>query len=132
MRLSTLILPPEPKKAVPLPPKGSLPAPPTSALPKKPNGAGKPKAKRGQGNAQTGFGAILEEEEEEDGEDDDDGEYVLRLQFEELEAARAAAEQGHDPDSTATTPTTATRPEYYATKESKVVEYIFPSESFAV
>ncbi|KAI7828094.1 hypothetical protein BC939DRAFT_444522 [Gamsiella multidivaricata] len=133
-RLSALIsLPPGPTTAVPLPPKASLPAPPTSALPKKPTSANTSNTKSGPANAQTGFGAILEEEEddeEDDDEDDGDEEYVSRLQFEELEAARAAAEQGLDPDSNVTTPTTAAPREYYATKESKVVEYIFPSESF--
>ncbi|KAI1302853.1 hypothetical protein EDD11_005457 [Mortierella claussenii] len=70
-----------------------------------------------------------EKVDEEDEEDEED--YVVQLQFEELEAARAATEQDQDPDSTVTTPTTVTRPEYYATKERAVVEYIFPSESFA-
>ncbi|KAF9993207.1 hypothetical protein BGZ80_003944 [Entomortierella chlamydospora] len=143
-RLSALIsLPPGPTTAMPLPPKSALPAPPTSALPKKPVGTDKKpearKLKAGQVNSQAGFDVIIEEEDEdeddsnENDDDDDDGEeYESHLQFEELEAAKAATEQELDPESTATTPTTATRPEYYATKERKVVEYIFPSEAFSV
>ncbi|KAF9361066.1 hypothetical protein BGX26_006154 [Mortierella sp. AD094] len=141
-RPSALIsLPLGPTTAMPLPPKSALPAPPTSALPKKPIEMNKKpetkKIKAGQINKQAGFDIIIEEEEEDDSnendEDDDEGEeYESRLQFEELEAAKAATEQELDPESTATTPTTATRPEYYATKERKVVEYIFPSESFSV
>ncbi|KAG0214341.1 hypothetical protein BGX31_001112 [Mortierella sp. GBA43] len=69
------------------------------------------------------------DQEEEDEEDDEYGEEYV-LQFEDLEAAKAAAEQSQDPDSAVTTPTVVSRPEYYATKESKIVEYIFPSESF--
>ncbi|KAG0298883.1 hypothetical protein BGZ98_010432 [Dissophora globulifera] len=116
-RLSTVILPPEPKTAVPMPPKatkGSLPAPPTSALPQKPSGttnihdSDKQRTRRSinnssnnasgrVGNGIAGFGSILEEEEDDDDDEDEQGEYVSRLQFEELEAARAAAEPGLDP-----------------------------------
>ncbi|KAG0198761.1 hypothetical protein BGX28_007821 [Mortierella sp. GBA30] len=150
-RLSSLILlPPEPTTAVPLPPPEAaaanqstssqgqggnhlhgLPAPPTSALPKKPvekNVVQEIKIK------QVGFDMILEEEEEEEEEYDDEegegeGEFVRRLQFEELEAVKELTETDAEQDSGLNTPTTPRRPEYYATKESKVVEYIFPSES---
>ncbi|KAF9437357.1 hypothetical protein BGZ76_001074 [Entomortierella beljakovae] len=138
-RLSALLpLPPGPSMTMPLPPSTSLPAPPTSALPSKPDDAPNMKEankpKTSPTNGQTGFDVILEEEENDEGnnEDEEDEEAVSHLQFEELEAAKASTEQEQDPESTATTPTTATRPEYYATKESKIVEYIFPSESFAV
>ncbi|KAF9200642.1 hypothetical protein BGZ49_009125, partial [Haplosporangium sp. Z 27] len=153
-RSSTLTsLPPGPTTTMPLPPKSALPAPPTSALPKNPAESKKKSEKKvriAQSNTQAGFDAIIEEEEDDDPEndededdhdhdgndddnddDDEDEEYESHLQFEELEAAKEATEQELDTESTATTPTTATRPEYYATKESKVVEYIFPSESFS-
>ncbi|KAF9197030.1 hypothetical protein BGZ50_002741 [Haplosporangium sp. Z 11] len=133
-RLSALIsLPPEPTTAVPLPPQSTLPAPPTSALPKKPtdaNGSNSSDSDTAHANAQAGFDAILEEEEDEE-DDDDDEEFVSHLQFEELEAAKDSTEQDVDQESNVTTPTTETRPEYYATKERKVVEYIFPSEAFS-
>ncbi|KAF9128484.1 hypothetical protein BGW39_005017 [Mortierella sp. 14UC] len=131
-----------------------LPAPPTTALPSKPNepseGKKEKKTSVHQATASTisttttgtSFGAILEEEEEEeedDDEDDDDdeedgSEFGTSLPFEELEAVKESTEQDLDQDSTATTPTTSlgTRPEYYATKERTVVEYIFPSEAFPV
>ncbi|KAF9924502.1 hypothetical protein FBU30_005551 [Linnemannia zychae] len=118
-----------------------LPAPPTTALPSKPNEAGgAKKAKKisahqanisttSIGSAGTGFGAIIEEEDE----DDEDGEFRTSLPFEELEAVKRSTEQELDQDSTATTPTTSlgTRPEYYATKQRTVVDYIFPSEAFS-
>ncbi|KAF9543127.1 hypothetical protein EC957_001272 [Mortierella hygrophila] len=130
-----------------------LPAPPTTALPSKPKepseGSNSKKEKRISGAHQasasttstgttgTGFGAILEEEEEEEYEEDDDddeSEFGTSLPFEELEAVKQSTEQDIDQDSTATTPTTSlgVRPEYYATKERTVVEYIFPSEAFPV
>lgn len=132
-----------------------LPAPPTTALPSKPNepseGSSSKKEKRissaHQASASTtstattgtGFGAILEEEEEEEDEeeeddDEDESEFGTSLPFEELEAVKQSTEQDIDQDSTATTPTTSlgVRPEYYATKERTVVEYIFPSEAFTV
>jgi hypothetical protein len=68
-------------------------------------------------------------DEDEEDEDEDDEFTTSQLQFEDLEAAKEDAEQGLDPESTVTTPTTATRPEYYAAKQKKIVEYIFPSES---
>ncbi|KAF9141970.1 hypothetical protein BG015_001084 [Linnemannia schmuckeri] len=132
-----------------------LPAPPTTALPSKPNepseGSSGKKEKRissaHQASASTtsttttgtGFGAILEEEEEEEEDDDEDddedeSEFGTSLPFEELEAVKQSTDQDIDQDSTATTPTTSlgVRPEYYATKERTVVEYIFPSEAFPV
>ncbi|KAG0274083.1 hypothetical protein BGZ95_010117 [Linnemannia exigua] len=130
-----------------------LPAPPTTALPSKPNEPSEDKKEKkisahqatpsATSTATTGtsFGAILEEEEEEDeededeDEDEDESEFGTSLQFEELEAVKQqSTEQDIDQDSTATTPTTSlgTRPEYYATKERTVVEYIFPSEAFPV
>ncbi|KAG0059941.1 hypothetical protein BGZ89_012679 [Linnemannia elongata] len=132
-----------------------LPAPPTTALPSKPNepseGSSNKKGKRISGAHQasasttstattgTGFGAILEEEEEEEDEEEEDedeeeSEFGTSLPFEELEAVKQSTEQDIDQDSTATTPTTSlgVRPEYYATKERTVVEYIFPSEAFPV
>ncbi|KAG0314590.1 hypothetical protein BGZ97_009139 [Linnemannia gamsii] len=132
-----------------------LPAPPTTALPSKPNepseGSGSKSEKRissahqasassaSTATAGTGFGAILEEEEEEeeeedDEDDEDESEFGTSLPFEELEAVKQSTEQDLDQDSTATTPTTSlgVRPEYYATKERTVVEYIFPSEAFPV
>ncbi|KAF9944282.1 hypothetical protein BGZ70_004836, partial [Mortierella alpina] len=148
-RLSSLIsLPPEPTTAVPPPPPnaatvphGTLPAPPTSALPMKPldvdealTGSGRTAA---QASGQAGFDVIIEEEEEdeeedEDGEDEEeDEEFGPSLQFEELEAVKDLTETDAEQDSVATTPTTPRRPEYYATKESQVVEYIFPSETFS-
>ncbi|KAF9103644.1 hypothetical protein BGX29_003118 [Mortierella sp. GBA35] len=133
-----------------LPLQTVLPAPPTTALPSKPTEvsdskkAKKVKAHQASPSTTsttttgTGFGAILEEEEEGDDDDDDDdeeeSEFGTSLPFEELEAVKQSTEQDLDQDSTATTPTTSlgTRPEYYATKERTVVEYIFPSEAFPV
>ncbi|KAG0372184.1 hypothetical protein BGX24_000589 [Mortierella sp. AD032] len=130
-----------------------LPAPPTTALPSKPNESSEGKKEKKIGAHQatssttstatngTGFGAIIEEEEEEEeededeDEDEDESEFGTSLPFEELEAVKQqSTEQDIDQDSTATTPTTSlgTRPEYYATKERTVVEYIFPSEAFPV
>ncbi|KAF9570181.1 hypothetical protein EC968_002120 [Mortierella alpina] len=144
-RLSSLIsLPPEPTTAVPPPPSGasvphgSLPAPPTSALPMKPLDVGE--ASLGgtrtvaHGGGQAGFDVIPEEEEEEEYEgyeEEDDEEFGPSLHFEELEAVKDSTETDAEQDSVATTPTTPRRPEYYATKESQVVEYIFPSETFS-
>ena len=124
-RLSTLIsLPPEPTKAVPLPPTqtgngNGLPAPPTGALPSKP---------RTKQDHQTlhGFGAIVEEEEEED--DGDDEEFESNLEFEELVAVK---EQQDLEQENIVDEASGSRPEYYATKERTVVEYIFPSESLS-
>ncbi|KAF9960230.1 hypothetical protein BGZ72_007621 [Mortierella alpina] len=140
-RLSSLIsLPPEPTTAVPPPPPGAaaphgtLPAPPTSALPMKPLDMDEAPAggvrSVAHGGAQAGFDAILEEEDEDEDEDEED-DFGPSLQFEELEAAKDSTETDAEPDSVATTPTTPRRPEYYATKESQVVEYIFPSETFS-
>ncbi|KAF9901239.1 hypothetical protein EC991_006392 [Linnemannia zychae] len=126
-----------------------LPAPPTTALPSKPNEPSEVKQEKKESAHQaaasttsttttgTGFGAILEEEEEEEeeeDEDEDESEFGTSLPFEELEAVKQSTEQDLDQDSTATTPTTSlgTRPEYYATKERTVVEYIFPSEAFPI
>ncbi|KAG0295356.1 hypothetical protein BGZ96_011924 [Linnemannia gamsii] len=131
-----------------------LPAPPTTALPSKPNepseGGSTKNEKRissvhqasasstSSTTAGTGFGVIIEEEEDEEEEDDEDdedeSEFGTSLPFEELEAVKQSTEQDLDQDSTATTPTTSlgVRPEYYATKERTVVEYIFPSEAFPV
>ncbi|KAG9323220.1 hypothetical protein KVV02_007952 [Mortierella alpina] len=142
-RLSSLIsLPPEPTTAVPPPPPGAavphctLPAPPTAALPMKPLDVDEEDSIGGvrtaaQGSGQVGFDVILEEEEEDEDEEEDEEEFGPSLQFEELEAVKDSTETDAEQDSVATTPTTPRRPEYYATKESKVVEYIFPSETFS-
>ncbi|GJJ77670.1 hypothetical protein EMPS_10029 [Entomortierella parvispora] len=119
-RLSTVILPPEPTKAVPPPPtQNGFPAPPVGALPLK------PRVKQDQ--SLLGFGSIVEEEEE----DEEDEEYESKLEFEELVAAKEAAVEQQDLDQETADETPETRPEYYATKERVVVEYIFPSESLS-
>ncbi|KAG0055448.1 hypothetical protein BGZ83_008590 [Gryganskiella cystojenkinii] len=139
-RLSSALisLPPEPTKAVPLPPtqSGDFPAPPTGALPSKP----RVKQER---TTLKGIGAIVEEEDEED-EDEDDEEFESNLEFEELVAAKEADEKEQQEDDDEEEDqgegrgivgegenASGTRPEYYATKERKVVEYIFPSESLS-
>ncbi|KAG0085267.1 hypothetical protein BGZ92_009135 [Podila epicladia] len=138
-RLSALIAEP-PTAAVPLPPVSAsgpisvgvgsgLPAPPTKAPPKKPNGI----IFDIQGTNKKGFEIIVEEEEDEE-EDEDDVEFTPL----DIEGLSIGANEYQNNETATTTDAdiaasslTLTRPEYYATKERKVVEYIFPSEAFS-
>ncbi|KAF9383374.1 hypothetical protein CPB97_006509 [Podila verticillata] len=137
-RLSALIAEP-PTAAVPLPPVSAsgpisglgLPAPPTKAPPKKPNGV----IFDIQGTNKKGFEIIVEEEEdeeEEEEEDEDDVEFTP-LDIEGLSIGTGEQQDTETATSNATdmTSSSMTRPEYYAVKERKVVEYIFPSETFS-
>ncbi|KAF9346209.1 Pleckstrin y domain-containing A member 1 [Mortierella sp. NVP85] len=156
---TVIVLPPGPTTAVPPTPFSALPAPPTSALPEKPVSIEEASRQVKFGVILEEEEQLGDEDEDEDDDDDefadatdhdiglntvdeeahigedeeedeDDEEFATsQLQFEDLEAAKEDAEQGLDPESTVTTPTTATRPEYYAAKQKKIVEYIFPSES---
>ncbi|KAG0336886.1 hypothetical protein BG000_006048 [Podila horticola] len=139
-RLSALIAEP-PTAAVPLPPVSvsgpisvgsGLPAPPTKAPPKKPNGV----IFDIQGTNKKGFEIIVEEDEddEEEEEDEDDVEFTPL----DIEGLSIGANEHQDNETAITTDAdtiasslSMTRPEYYATKERKVVEYIFPSEAFS-
>ncbi|KAK3806462.1 MAG: hypothetical protein J3Q66DRAFT_359132 [Benniella sp.] len=156
---TVIVLPPGPTTAVPPTPSSALPAPPTSALPEKPMSMEEASRQVKFGVILEEEEQLGDEDEDEDDddefadandhdidvnnvgeearigedeedEDDDEDEFeTSQLQFEDLEAAKEDAEQSLDPESTVTTPTTATRPEYYAAKQKKIVEYIFPSES---
>ncbi|KAG0034572.1 hypothetical protein BGZ81_004116 [Podila clonocystis] len=139
-RLSALIAEP-PTAAVPLPPVSisgpisvgsGLPAPPTKAPPKKPNGV----IFDIQGTNKKGFEIIVEEEEDEEDEEDEDDVEFTPLDIEGLSIGANEYQDTETATSTDATDTAAsssslTRPEYYATKERKVVEYIFPSEAFS-
>ncbi|KAG0039071.1 hypothetical protein BGZ82_009769 [Podila clonocystis] len=139
-RLSALIAEP-PTTAVPLPPVSTsgpisvgsgLPAPPTKAPPKKPNGV----IFDIQGTNKKGFEIIVEEEEDEEDEEDEDDVEFTPLDIEGLSIGANEHQDNETATSTDATDTAAsssslTRPEYYATKERKVVEYIFPSEAFS-
>jgi len=109
-----------------------LPAPPTKAPPKKPNGV----IFDIQGTNKKGFEIIVEEEEdeeEEEEEDEDDVEFTP-LDIEGLSIGAGEQQDTETATSNATnmaSSSSMTRPKYYATKERKVVEYIFPSETFS-